>query len=78
MSIEDFVRNFEGAIEGIEPNSLTAETEFTKLEQWDSLAALTVLAMIDTEYSLQVTGNELKSCHTIEALFKILSAKKSA
>ena len=78
MTIEEFVRNFEVAIEGIEPNSLNATTDFKALDLWDSLAALSILAMIDTEYSLQVSGNELKNSKTIADLFGVLSTKKSA
>jgi acyl carrier protein len=75
MSSDTFVRNFESAIEGIPPNSLTATTEFRGLEKWDSLAALAILAMVDAEYSVQITGNELKGCNTINDIFAIVSKK---
>jgi len=76
MSVDQFVRAFEAAIEGIPPNSLKPDTAFTAIEQWDSLAALTVLAMIDADYEVQVSGNELKSCKTLGDLFAIVSKKK--
>ena len=76
MEINQFVRNFEGAIFGIEPNSLTPETQFRKLEQWDSLGLLCLLAMIDSEYGVQISGTELKQCETLQGIFDSVAGKK--
>ena len=76
MEIDLFVRNFENAIFGIDPNTLTADTRFREIEQWESIALLCLLAMIDTEYNIQVSGMELKQCHTLREIFAIVSAKK--
>jgi acyl carrier protein len=73
---EEFVRNFENAIEGIEPGSLTPDTEFATIEQWDSLAALSVLAMVDAEYDTEISGNELRKCRTLQDLFGVIQSKK--
>ena len=78
LNVDDFVRNFETAVEGIEPNSLRPDTEFTQLEQWDSLAALSVLAMVDAEYETEITGNELRKCKTLQDLFNVVQSKKTS
>jgi acyl carrier protein len=78
LNVDDFVRNFENAVEGVEPGSLQPETEFTKLEEWDSLAALSVLAMVDAEYETEITGNELRKCKTLQDLFNVVQSKKTS
>lgn len=78
MEINQFVTHFENAIEGIEPGSLNPETQYHKLAQWDSLALLCLLAMIDCEYDIQISGMELKSCDTLRAIFDLVSGKKLA
>jgi len=78
MTVDEFVSAFESAIEGVEPNSLAADFKFRTLEQWDSLAALSVLAMIDAECSVQVSGDEMKKCNTIAELFAVVGKKQSA
>lgn len=78
MNIEQFVTHFENAIEGIEPGSLNPETQYHKIAQWDSLALLCLLAMIDCEYDVQIPGMELKSCDTLRHLFDLVAAKKHA
>jgi len=77
-SVDRFVRNFEDAVEGVEPGSLNPDTEFTTLEEWDSLAALSVLAMVDAEYETEISGNELRKAKTLRDLFSIVQSKKAA
>lgn len=74
MSLAKFIENFEEAVEDIEPGSLTATTKYRELEAWDSLAFLTVIAMIDAEYDVRLKGDVLKNCETLEALYAQVSA----
>ena len=78
MHIDQFVRHFENAIEGIEPESLHPETQFHQLAQWDSLGLLCLLAMIDCEYDVQISGMELKACDTLQSIFDLTADKKHA
>jgi len=73
MSLEKFIEEFEEAVEDIEPGSLTVATKYRELEAWDSLAVLTVIAMIDAEYDVRLKADTLKSCETLEALFAQVS-----
>ena len=75
MEIQQFIRHFEDSIEGIEPDSLAADTRYHLLAQWDSLALLCLLAMIDCEYDVQIPGMELKSCDTLRDLFDLVASK---
>lgn len=51
---------------------LTFETNFKELECWDSITALTLIALFDSEFEFKLTGDSLRSCNTILDLFKIL------
>jgi acyl carrier protein len=75
-TVEEFVSNFENAIEGILPGSLSPDSELSSIEEWDSLAALSALAMIDAEYDTEVSGNELRKCKTLRDLFGVIQSKK--
>lgn len=76
MQSEDFIKNFENAIDGIAPGSITPETEFQQLAEWDSLAFLTLLAMIDEEYNVEIEGARIHACRTIQDLFEIIRDAK--
>ncbi len=79
MEINDFLRKVEDAIDNVEQNTLTAELKFqTDLEAWDSLAALTLLAMIDSEYNVVISGEEITSCETLNDLFETVKNKSNS
>jgi acyl carrier protein len=77
MSIEEFIVQFETVVEGIDPGELKPETPFRDLPQWNSLAALTLLVMVNSEYDVTLSGNEIKSSATIQDLYNLVAAKKA-
>ncbi|MGD0349453.1 MAG: acyl carrier protein [Verrucomicrobiota bacterium] len=76
MNIDDFVRHFEGAVDDVAAGSLNPQTRFRDLSQWSSLVALNIIAMVDTEYGVELSVEELRKCQSIEELFQLLSGKK--
>ena len=76
ITVDEFVRNFENAVEDVEPGSLGPAVEFRTIEGWDSLAALSILAMVDAEYETEISGNELKKCKTLQDLFDVVQSKR--
>lgn len=71
-AIEQFIENFLIAVDFQEPVEVTSETELRALPEWDSLAALGVIVMFDVDYGKTITGDDLKSCITINDLYKLL------
>ena len=60
-----FIELFAEVLELEGDHNLTTETIFRDLEQWDSLAYLSVIAMIDEEYDVVIEGNDFKKLLTI-------------
>ncbi|MBK7107102.1 MAG: acyl carrier protein [Ignavibacteriae bacterium] len=79
MDINTFMQNFADAIEDVQFNQLTEELDFkNELEQWDSLAVMTTLAMIDSEYNVILEGKDIEKCKTISQLFDLVKSKSEA
>jgi acyl carrier protein len=78
MTLEGFIGDFEEAVEDLEPGSVNGETRFRELEQWDSLAVLTVTAMIDADYEVRLRADELKGCATVAELFELVKGRAGA
>lgn len=74
MTIENFVEKFEFAIEA-DPGSLSGDTEFKSLPNWDSLNALSVIAMADADFDVTLSGQDIQDCQTIGAVWKIVESK---
>lgn len=77
MKLKAFIRNFEEAVEDVEFDTLAADTSFRSLEQWDSLAVLTVIAMVDAEYDVRLKAKELKQVETLSELHALIAAKEA-
>lgn len=67
---EKFITLFQETLEIEGENQLTKETVFRDLDQWDSLAFLSVIAMIDEEYDIVIEGNDFKKLITIGDLIE--------
>ncbi len=73
MEIKDFIEKFAEAVEIDE--ALEASTEFKELDDWSSLAALSVIAMVDEEYDVAIGGKDIRTAKTLEDLFNTIKAK---
>lgn len=75
MDIKEFISNFAEQFDDLDASVLTPETEFKTLEDWNSLVALSVIAMIDEEYDVTLKGNDITGAKTIEDLFNTVQSK---
>ena len=74
MNLDEFLANFEEQLEEIEAGSITASTKFRELEEWSSLIALSVIAMVDECYDLKLSGEDIRTSETVEDLFNKVTA----
>lgn len=75
MELNDFVKLFAEQFDDTPAENFAPETRFRELEEWDSLTALSVIAMVDEEFEKQLTGAEIRSVATINQLFDLISSK---
>lgn len=75
MEIKEFIANFADQFDETDASVFTPETKFRELEEWSSLIALSVIAMVDEEYDVTLKGDDMRSAQTIEDLFNTVKAK---
>jgi acyl carrier protein len=75
MLLNDFVQKFAGCFHQTDPASISGQTRFRELEEWGSMMALIVIAMVDSDFGKTVTADDLKSAETVEALFVLVKNK---
>jgi acyl carrier protein len=75
MEIQDFINHFKDVFDETDVNTLSANTIFRNLEEWSSLIALSIIAMVDEEYDVQLKGDDMRSAITVEDLFNIVKSK---
>jgi acyl carrier protein len=76
MELQDFIEKFAEQFETVDAAELNADTEFKALDEWSSLMALSIIAMIDEEYGVAVKGKDIREAETIEDLFDVVKSLK--
>lgn len=75
MTLDEFIKNFVVQFEDTDASEITADTDFTELDEWSSLTTISVIAMIKTEYNKSITGTEIRKCGTVKNLFDLVASK---
>ncbi len=76
MELQEFITNFANQFEGTDSSVFTKDTVFKNLDEWSSLMALSIIAMVDEEYGVVLKGDDIRSANTIEDLYNIIKSKK--
>lgn len=75
MEINKFIENFAEQFDETDASVLSLDTVFHELEEYSSLIALSIIAMIDEEYGVTLNGNEMSAAATIQDLFNTIQKK---
>lgn len=72
---QNFIKLFAETLE-IEDREITLNDAFRDYPEWDSLALLSVIAMIDDEYDIIIEGNDFAELKTIGDLVEAIKKAK--
>ena len=75
MNLDQFIENFAGLFDETSPDTINASTSFKELDEWSSLLALSVIAMVDEEYDVEFRGDDIRDSKTVEDLYNIVTAR---
>jgi len=76
MEIETFVKQFALQFAETDSKEFQSKTRFREIEEWSSLISLSIIAMVDEEYSVKLTGEDIRKSTTINDIFEIVKSKK--
>lgn len=75
MELNDFIKNFSEQFDDLDSVNLTADTKFKELDDWSSLVALSLIAMVDEIYNITITGEDIRESSTVGDLFERIKNK---
>lgn len=70
MPKEEFLRKLAELLE-LPPGSLTGPEALAGLENWDSLAVMSFMAMVDEQCGVAVAPKQLAACKTVDDLLQL-------
>lgn len=74
--MEEFIKLFADLFEDVQQDSLNEDTLFRNLDEWDSIAALSVIGMIDEEYGVTLNAEDMLASKTLNDLYNRILLKK--
>lgn len=75
MTLDEFVKAFAEEFDETPAEDFAATTKFKDLDEWGSLTALSIIAMVDEQMEKRITGADIRESATIEDLFNRILSK---
>ena len=72
MNIQEFIDNFAEQFDDTDKAIFSSETKFKELDEWSSLTALSIIAMVDDEYDVIIKGHDIINSETIQDLYEVV------
>jgi len=73
MTLNEFVLAFANEFDETPIEAFTPQTIFKDLDEWGSLTALSIIAMVDEHMEKRITGADIRSSNSIEDLYNKIS-----
>ena len=72
MTEQEFIDAFADLVEAEEPESLSLDTRFRELDEWSSLAGLSVLEYVEKNFGKKIEVPVFKQQRTIGDLYRLI------
>lgn len=73
--MEKFIEEFAEIIE--RDDKVNMEDDFRMYEEWNSLAILALLSLIDEEYGVNISSNQLEKMSTVKDIYNYITSNTS-
>lgn len=74
MKLDEFVQLFADEMTETPLGTITADTRYKELDEWGSLASLSIISMIDEEYGHLISGADVRSRNTVKELYEFVES----
>lgn len=74
-TLNEFVKLFAEQFDDTDASIFNAGTRFREVEEWSSLTGLSVIAMVDEEFDVALSGKDIRNADTIEELYNVILSK---
>lgn len=75
MELDEFIDGFREQFDETDASDIQLYTHFQELDEWSSLSEMSIIAFVKINYNKEITGKEIRSCETVEDLFKLVQSK---
>ena len=73
--MEKYVNCFFELLDDTDKSLITSDTVFKELEEWTSILALSLIAMVDEVYDVTLDTDDIRDANTLEDLYRAIQQK---
>ena len=74
MTLEEFIEKVQDELQDTPAEGITAETNYKELDEWGSLASLSLISMIEESYGKLITGSDVRACNSVKELYEFVES----
>ncbi len=76
MGVNEFIKKVENEFEDLKPGALKPDSRIREHFEWDSVNALVFIALVNVEYDVVITAEDLQNSETVQDIFNVIMSKK--
>ncbi len=77
MEFQEFIENCKNEVfSDTSIEEMTKDAEFKYFDEWSSMSALTMIAMVEDNYDIILSGQDIKETDTLGELFTLIESKQ--
>ena len=76
MDLQNFVDRLKEIFEDANPETIKPEVKFREIAGYSSLSAFLIIGMVNDEFNVNFTGDDLRKSATIEDIFSIIKSRR--
>lgn len=75
MNVEEFIDKIVEEFPDLKKEKITPDMNFRDHVEWDSINALVLIAMVNVEYDVTLTAEELVNAETVNDVYQVVEKK---
>ena len=74
--MEKLISIIEESLYGIDPGTVSEDSNIVQLKEWDSLALLSLTDSIDMEFGVLLKKGDIEGAHSVAELWQLIELKQ--
>ena len=75
MTVQEFIDKIVEEFPDLKEENITPDMNFRDHVEWDSINALVLIAMVNVEYDVTITAEELVNAQTVNDVYVVVEKK---
>jgi len=76
MKVEEFISKLEEQFDDLPKGKLKPDHNFREIFEWNSINALIVIALVQTEYGVMIDAEDLRKSKTLNDIYRIIDQRR--